>query len=238
MTINHLTLFNFGVYAGENTFVFHNQKSIVLIGGMNGRGKTTVLEAILLSLYGAASYAFGKSKYRSYGQYLKAFVNRADGSMNCYVELQFQLDKTSSDRYSIRRQWSGAAEKVRETVQVTKNGAYSQFLTDNWAMFIENILPSGLSNFFFLDGEKIEEIALDCTNVRMKESIKALLGISVLERLNSDLTRIISKAYRKKSDAIDATEVEETKARKEQTESALQALDERIEDIFRIMPSS
>lgn len=30
---------NFGVYAGDNQFVFEGDKPIVLIGGMNGRGK-------------------------------------------------------------------------------------------------------------------------------------------------------------------------------------------------------
>ena len=48
MIIRSLTLINFGVYAGTNVFKFTNQKPIVLIAGMNGRGKTTFLEAVLL----------------------------------------------------------------------------------------------------------------------------------------------------------------------------------------------
>lgn len=52
MIIKELKLYNFGVYAGDNVFEFVSNKPIVLVGGMNGRGKTTFLEAILLSLYG------------------------------------------------------------------------------------------------------------------------------------------------------------------------------------------
>ena len=52
MIIKRLTMHNFGVYAGTNEFNFEGQKPIVLIGGLNGRGKTTFLEAVLLSLYG------------------------------------------------------------------------------------------------------------------------------------------------------------------------------------------
>ena len=60
MIITKLTLHNFGVYAGDNTFEFQNHKPVVLIGGMNGRGKTTFLEAVLLALYGANSFAYTK----------------------------------------------------------------------------------------------------------------------------------------------------------------------------------
>ena len=36
----------------------------------------------------------------------------------------------------------------------------ANFLTQNWAMFVENILPSALSSFYFFDGEKIAELAV------------------------------------------------------------------------------
>ena len=74
MIITRLTLKNFGVYAGINTFEFANNKPVVLIGGMNGRGKTTFLEAVLLALYGANSFAYNESKYHTYGQYIKPFI--------------------------------------------------------------------------------------------------------------------------------------------------------------------
>lgn len=41
MIIKKLKLHNFGVYAGDNEFIFEGSKPIILIGGMNGRGKTT-----------------------------------------------------------------------------------------------------------------------------------------------------------------------------------------------------
>ena len=61
MIIKRLTMHNFGIYASTNTFEFTGKKPIVLIGGLNGRGKTTFLEAVLLSLYGANSFAYKES---------------------------------------------------------------------------------------------------------------------------------------------------------------------------------
>ena len=228
MIITKLTFHNFGVYAGNNVFEFESSKPVVLIGGMNGRGKTTFLEGVLLALYGANSFAYSESKYSSYGQYLKAFVNTADGSLETYVELEFKLENETDERYLIRRSWSGNGQRTRETIQVKKDGQDNTFLTDNWAMFIENILPSGLSSFFFFDGEKIAELAVENTNAQMKESIKTLLGISVLDLLDNDISRIVNRVGKRSNDQVHTKELKILRERKNQTEVALQIIDDRI----------
>ena len=228
MIITKLTFHNFGVYAGNNVFEFESSKPVVLIGGMNGRGKTTFLEGVLLALYGANSFAYSESKYSSYGQYLKAFVNTADGSLETYVELEFKLENETDERYLIRRSWPGNGQRTRETIQVKKDGQDNTFLTDNWAMFIENILPSGLSSFFFFDGEKIAELAVENTNAQMKESIKTLLGISVLELLDNDISRIVNRVGKRSNDQVHTKELKILRERKNQTEVALQIIDDRI----------
>ena len=160
MIIKKLTLFNFGVYAGENIFEFEHKEPIILIGGMNGRGKTTFLEAILLSLYGDNSIAFKESKYRSYSQYLRSYVNKSHWTQSSYIELEFYMDDGSDDTYLIRREWDARTKITEEQISVWQNGKKSNFLAQNWSMFIENILPIALSSFYFFDGEKIAELAV------------------------------------------------------------------------------
>lgn len=231
MIIKRLTMHNFGVYASTNTFEFVGEKPIVLIGGLNGRGKTTFLEAVLISLYGANSFAYQESSFSTYGQYLRSFVNVSDGSKKTYVELEFALNNAERDCYIIRREWS-AVNKVRtsENIHVLKNNAYSDFLTKNWSMFVENILPSALSNFFFFDGEKIAELAVDNTNLQLKESIRAMLGISVLDTLNSDMRRNIRKLQKKIDASKETREIEQFRKAKEKAEENLRQIDEEIND--------
>lgn len=193
MILKKIIMNNFGVYAGINQFDFHGEKSVVLIGGMNGCGKTTFLEAVLLGLYGSNSFAYTESKYKTYGQYLRSYVNKADGSLKTYVEIEFSMDYSDKEIYFIHRQWDANGSQVREKISVEKNGVRNVFLTENWPMFIENILPSALSSFYFFDGEKIAELAVENSNQKMNDSIKALLGVSVLDLLESDLGRIITK---------------------------------------------
>lgn len=231
MIIKKLELHNFGVYALTNTFEFNCAKPIVLIGGMNGRGKTTFLEAILLALYGTNSFAYNESNYKSYGQYLKSFVNVADGSLETFVDLEFSMDNQSKEMYRVHREWNGDKKRTVEKIQVYKDGIFNQFLTDNWAMFIENVLPSGLSNFFFFDGEKIAELAVEKTSAQMKESIKTLLGISVLDLLQSDLGRIINRTTRNQVANSESVEIDGLRMKKEKALEELQLIDYELEQL-------
>lgn len=231
MIIKRLKMHNFGVYASTNVLEFNGKKPVVLIGGMNGRGKTTILEAILLSLYGSNSFAFTESKYTTYGQYLKSYVNKADGTMETFIEIEFAIDKSNDEVYTVRRDWAGKGQRVREKITVMKNGEESKFLTENWPMFVENILPSALSNFFFFDGEKIAELAVEETSEQMKESIKAMLGITVLDVLQGDVGKIINKISKKNSENQDLKRLEELRQIKEKAENALEDADSKIDDV-------
>lgn len=229
MIIRKLIMHNFGVYASTNIMDFSGKKPVVLIGGMNGRGKTTFLEAVLLSLYGSGSFAYKEDKkYATYGQYLKSFVNLSDGTKECYVEIEFAIDKKGNEIYQVRREWDAKGLRVKENVSVKKNGEYNSFLTENWSMFIENILPSELSKFFFFDGEKIAELAVENTNEQMKESIKAMLGITVLDVLESDLGRIIGRASKNISENKDINELNQLKEERDYAFARLQDIDSSI----------
>lgn len=228
MIIKELMLHNFGVYAGSNVFSFNGQKPIVLIGGMNGRGKTTFLDAVLLALYGSNSFAYTESVYKSYGQYLKSFVNKSDGTYNTHVTLEFTIGTGNTETYKIRRSWSGDKKRVAEQIQVWKNGIKDGFLTENWSLFIENLMPSGLSNFFFFDGEKIAELAVEETSEQMKDSIKMLLGISVIDSLQGDLTRVASRAEKQQSDSSEAQAIDTLRTERDQAAVALARAEEEL----------
>lgn len=228
MIIKQLTMHNFGVYAFTNILKFSSEKPIVLIGGMNGRGKTTILEAILLVLYGMNSIAYTESKYASYAQYLKSYVNKTDGTLESYIEIEFTMDKSESEVYTVRRGWKAKSLRTHEQISVKKNGVENSFLTENWSMFVENILPSALSSFFFFDGEKIAELAVEDTSERMKESIKAMLGITVLDVLQGDLQRIISKISKNSADNQDLQKLNELRIIKEEAEEVLINIDNEL----------
>ena len=230
MIINKLTLHNFGVYAGTNTFHFTASKPIVLIGGLNGRGKTTFLEAVLLSLYGTSSFAYSESSFSTYGKYLRSFVNNNDGTKETFIEMQFQLLSEDNIIYRIRRSWSALGERTREKIAVFRNDEEDTFLSENWPMFIENVLPSALSNFFFFDGEKIAELAVDDTDTKVKESIRSMLGLSLLDTLNNDLLRLVNRKNKEVNNE-DIVKYEKLRDEKSEAEANLESCDIEIQNI-------
>ncbi len=240
MIIKRLTLHNFGVYAGTNSFEFSNNKPIVLIAGLNGRGKTTFLEAVLLALYGSHSFAYKESAYKTYGQYLRSFVNRDSWTKEAYVELEFSMEGEVGEAYLVRREWNALGARTREEVYVEKDGVKDEFLIKNWAMFIENVLPSALSNFFFFDGEKIAELAVDSTNNQLKESIRGMLGLSVLDLLKRDINRNLARLSKKQVSAKDQKKVDtlqETVGNIKRTFDKKQAEVEKLETKYASMES-
>lgn len=231
MIIKRLQLHNFGVYAGDNTFEFNGEKPIVLVGGMNGRGKTTFLEAVLLALYGSNSFAYIESKQKSYLQYLKSFVNKSAEDKICSVELEFETHSGIKEKYIIKRSWDAISKKTKEDISVYKDGSFNEFLTQNWPMFVENILPSALSSFFFFDGEKIAEMAVDSTNIQLKNAIRSMLGITVLDVLSNDILRNLKKLNKDGEDNKSAEGVQNLRNEKEKVLEELALLDAEIETL-------
>ena len=232
MIIKRLTLYNFGIYAEENTFDFNGDKPVVLIGGLNGRGKTTFLSAILISLYGDNSIAYKESGYRTYGQYLRSNIHNGCWDQRAYIELEFSISDSDHTDYLIRREWDALEKRTKERITVEKNGKRDDFLTDNWSMFVESILPNALSGFYFFNGEKIAEVAVDHTSPQLKESIRPMLGITVLDVLKKDIIRVMRKEKRKTIGNKSVKELEAAREVKEKAEEELESIDSQIKIIY------
>lgn len=237
MIIKKLVLQNFGIYAGSNTFSFEGNKPVVLIGGKNGRGKTTFLEAILLVLYGANSFLFKESQYRTYQQYLRSFINRSAPDGVTSIQIEFLLEEEEMNTYVLERSWNNA-HHVNEQLKVMKNGARKEFLEENWLHFFEGILPSSIAKFFFFDGEKIGELAADQSNKELKQSIKALMGLTVLDQMNKDLSRLITASGKSlagnvqklKGQQAELNRLEDQKASLKQKGNTLEESRQRFEE--------
>lgn len=194
MLLEELTLDNFCLYRGRQTFDLTpgrkngSAKPIVLCGGINGGGKTTLLDAIQLALYGGRARC-SKRAALSYDDFLRECIHRsAEPSEGASVALSFRYAAEGEEHlYAVRRAWQVKEGKLRESLHVSCDGRHDRWLSDNWPQLVEELMPLGISQLFFFDAEKIRYLADDETgNQALGAAIKSLLGLDLAERLIAD----------------------------------------------------
>ena len=91
MHFTKIVLHNFGLYKGTHILNLSPQqgiKNITLIGGLNGRGKTTILDAVFIAFYGnRATQAIQDKKATSYSKLLTSRFNKEAEDNEAYVEV-------------------------------------------------------------------------------------------------------------------------------------------------------
>lgn len=195
MILRSILLNNFGLYAGvcEIDLVPRKRageaRPIILIGGKNGAGKTTLLEGVRLALYGrrALGTRVGQSEY---DDYLRKRVHHSSPASSAAVGLEFDYAEAGLvHRYRVRREWAVRGKSVVESLLLEKDGALVTAVPrEEWHQFLQELIPPGVSQLFFFDGEKIREIAeADESNEQLAAAVRGLLGIDLVERARTDL---------------------------------------------------
>lgn len=203
MIINRVVLHDFGAFRGRHEIDLKprtNQgRPIVLFGGQNGAGKTTIFEAIRVCLYGLNALP-GRQRRADYEKFLLDRIHRHNSLLvqpqQASVEIEFEyahLGKIS--HYTVRRTWESKSNGAAEHLSCFRDGKpLDEIEADQWQEFIKELVPPGLSQLFFFDGEKVEELASHGTEVeQFRDSFRSLLGLDLVERLQDDLTIHITR---------------------------------------------
>ena len=198
MILDKLSLHNFAIYKGEQEFDLNpvsKTKPIILIGAMNGSGKTTFLQSIDFLLYGKNSNTF-KSQNLSYEGYLEKNIHKDHKDEGASISLNFRKQtRGKEENFKVVRMWKKNGEKIKENLFVYVNDNLDDLITKDWDNFIEQILPAKVAQLFLFDGEKIEQLSdLDQSKEVLRKAIDSLLGLEIVTRLNLDLDEFAKKS--------------------------------------------
>ncbi|WDE13492.1 DNA sulfur modification protein DndD [Thalassomonas haliotis] len=222
MIFKTLTLNNFRVFNDETTIDLSPrrdgvlEKNIILFGGLNGAGKTSILTATRLALLGkrALGQAIHKKDYQAY---LTEQINKAalkdDGNSSASIILEFtHTHQGKHNHYTIERTWTATRE---EKVTIAENGQLDHSLNSEQVQsFLHELVPPGIGDLFFFDGEKIAELAEDDTGSYLKEAVQKLLGLDVINRLGDDLDIYIKQITKDTASADTIRKIGELEAEK------------------------
>lgn len=201
MWIAKIELFNFKSYQHQ-TFEFPQPlagRNIVLIGGMNGYGKTSILEALYLGLYGKESVEhLGRAGLKDDVGYRK-FLERAlhgtairTGRDSMWVKVQ--INQSPAEGFEVTRKWffsrsgdwTGEDEVVIYEVRdgIRGRAVLAERLPE---LLDQRFIPAHIAPFFFFDGEEVKKLADQSRVDQIKSGIEGLLGVVLLRKLKKRL---------------------------------------------------
>lgn len=185
MRLRSLKLLNFRPFLGETTLSLADEpgKSITVIHGNNGGGKTTLLNAFTWALHGKHTGAYAAPHIHINRQ---AIAQAQPGErITAAVEVVFEHD---GQRFEVRRECfvdkTGPIESLQESesvLMVRHNGKLIK-PPEKPEDRIGQVLPENLYTYFFFDGERIDNIAKAENREEMSKAIKTLLSVELLDR--------------------------------------------------------
>ena len=225
MYFTKVELHNFGIYKGTHEMRLVDkvgQRNITLVGGLNGRGKTTFHDSTLIALYSKQAQKYINERSRSYDRLLLDHINKDASDGETYVAVSLILDDGTHLR--VKRSWAAKGGRAEQHILVEKDGSIDKYLGENWNYYIEEILPFGIARFFFFNNEKITQLADDISFEQIKASIKSAIGISTVEKAIDHADEVI----RRKKKALEAFEKSEINTGYQEVDAQITSIDDKI----------
>ncbi|HGH4673651.1 TPA: DNA sulfur modification protein DndD [Enterobacter asburiae] len=203
MLIKQLVLHNFRVFNGTHTIDLaprkrphdSNPRPIVLFGGLNGAGKTSILSAIRLALYGRLAFGLA-TQQQDYIEQLSSLIHNGayyiEQPEEASVELTFTYNKGGHEaEFTVTRAWK---KGKKDRLSLQQDGELlSELDYDQCQGFLNELIPHGIADLFFFDGEKIAELAEDESGNILRTAVRRLLGLDLISKLRNDLMIFVKR---------------------------------------------
>lgn len=225
MKIKSIKLHNFMRYKGDNELIFSTdgEKNVTVVLGDNTFGKTTLAQAFRWALYenlNDTSYTKKKDIVLLNNEvaaemqgslvrdvYVEIVVENEDKEVKFVRKASFNKKNGNPNDISVKQIGS-----TQLTMQMKKDGAWGDVINNSGSNIdskkykagcvqeaIDNMLPPNLSNYFFFDGERWNDLKSKTSDI--KNSVDTILGVSGLVEMMNHLkdNRInVIKKFREK----------------------------------------
>lgn len=203
MKIQSVDLVNFRPYRESNIDLTDRDGSVHIVEGDQGGGKTSLHTAIQWGLYGGAGPGTN---------YTEHWNERAkqEREEEMSVEIKF---KEGERNYTLIREvsrFNHTQERAHE--ETTLIGNTETYSGEAAQEQIEEILPEQLKDFFFLDGERIQDLIDEDAGQQVKREIETVLKHRTIINAQEDLEdllddRLIPRRNRIEEEARERDEI-------------------------------
>lgn len=209
-------------------------KNIILLGGLNGAGKTTILKAILYVLFGKREISESEHK-----RLFSNVINNTcfeEGGRSCSVTLILETDQKEEWELKVRWGFDYLKRLTHEerSILVRRPGIRQgkKVQIDNievYNRFIDKIIPYHSAPFFIFDGEEIKDIILRQNSSEMTEAIHKITGMQAYNQLLDDLDKMIRSLEQDLSRSVSKSKLSNINNELEKLEAEIKDLKEKRE---------
>ncbi|WP_413172681.1 AAA family ATPase [Anabaena azotica] len=236
MKLTSIKLCNFRSFYGktpEIALAGGDVRNTTMIYGSNGAGKTSFLNAFTWVLYEKFSAAFASTEQLVNK---RAIAESQPGDpVECSVEVGWEHENI---RYRAKRgcrvykNQSDFIEAGKTQLTMWLAGDDGQWKIPNQLPeeIITQILPASLHQYFFFDGERIEEIVRSDNKAEIAEAIRTFLGVEVIE-LSVRHLKDAKKSLETELKHIGDAETKQLLTQKEKLELEIATIDKRQSEI-------
>ena len=187
MRIQEICLHNYRIYGDLKLFLPKSDKDIQIIVGKNGVGKTTFLNAINWCLYGDEPHAYSEETGLPI---LK--LNASDDIVSVKLVVG-----TKNGTITFSREKIGNRESILHVEKKMKNGELIKLTKqDEVYMEVDGFVPQMIREFFFFDGEQLDNYFLNSRTRNIEGQVFKLSNIVVLEEMINHLSKKVSSINR------------------------------------------
>jgi DNA sulfur modification protein DndD len=244
MKISRIEFENFRNFRDRCRIDFPTDGSVTVIYGPNGVGKTTLHQLFQWIFYGEVHF----NKTASNKMYNLDFEQQAGFHQvfSVFGKIDFEHPNSAGviEYYRITREWRYRKEQfeskiIEQKLILTKTVDGKDIPLKDPASVIERILPSGLSQYFFFDGESM----IADLNQKGKDSAKSLrkalysiFGLDIYEqaivhigKTDSGKSTVLGKLYEELTDNCSSRDIIVARGNYNQALKKVEELEETIE---------
>jgi DNA sulfur modification protein DndD len=184
MILTGLRVCNFRQYKGTHQIAFAETpgRATTIVMGQNGAGKTNLFLALNWCLYGLGM--------DDKGTVISKGLPPKELEAGAFVEVHFRHE---GFRYIARRDIEARGEGLEitgdlELAELGADGRAKKVLNPNQKL--STILPADARQYFFFDGERIDEMSRPGHEEQVREAIRSVLKLKVLERAVEHLNSV------------------------------------------------
>ncbi len=238
MRIENIKLQNYRQFKElEITFNRKYDNDLHFAIGRNGTGKTNLLNAINWCLYNEEPHLSKTSKQLPILN-LNSIKKAEDGDdIELMIEVQFSAENKKyiifSRRavYTIHKSEKEPSHQLTEfEAKVTDDKGNTELLNaDDAISYVERIVPRGIREFFFFDGERLDNYFREATAQNIRHAIIVISQIELIENKIEPRLEDILKEFRREAGKLNP-EIEETRYKLESANEQLENVDKQIEN--------